>query len=434
MNLLIYISALAMLVGCCGSAWAQTSKESEVIRELLSASAPPPRSAENPSETKRVRPRKFFTKEDVPPDDAPVEDLVEYWSHWASRYDPPAPSNIVRQRLLDASVDDLEKLAKLVLLFRSSDNFAEKVKQAFDKGEGDPKLDHHRQKIKKWLLFNSKYFTDELVSWANNVKDDYDGDIENEHALVALAKFDWSKAEPLLETLVTSDQQRSSTLALTLLYQHSIDDKNADGELKFRGKLQSVASNRSFPGRARDAAIDALSLSEWSGRDEWYLSLFTDQTLIDLDDGSSGFSPLSTLFTREPDKWIPVMTKMMAGKDRTIQQAAASCLVRYATDNPRRDAILPVLRWLTEPDWIPISDNERARFMQTMDELDVPESVPGLIWIVENDVDNRRWGARTLAHCKDARAIPALKKALAETTQDDRPLIIEGLLASTIKE
>ena len=430
MNVLIYTFALTLLFGCYGSAWAQTPKESsDIIRELLSTPAPPPRGAEDPPE-KRIRPRKFFAKENVPPDDAPVEDLLEYWTHWASRYDKPALSNAVRQRLLDASIDDLEKLAKVVKLFQPSDNFAEKIKHAFDKGEGDPKLDYFREEIKKWLLFNSKFFMDELISGANNVKDDSDGFIENERALIALAKFNWPIAEPLLESLVNTGQQRSSALALTLLYQHSLKEKNAAAELKSRSKLQSIASNRSFPGYARDIAINVLSLSEWAGRDEWYLSLFKDETLIELVDGRSGFSPLSTLFTSDPDKWIPVMTKMVAGKDRTIQQVAASCLVRYAVDNPRRDAILPVLRWLTEPGWIPISDTVRSGFMQRMDDVDVPESVPGLIWIVENDEDHRRWAAGTLQHYKDPRAIPALKKALAETTPDDRPWIVGGLLAS----
>ena len=48
--------------------------------------------------------------------------------------------------------------------------------------------------------------------------------------------------------------------------------------------------------------------------------------------------------------------------------------------------------------------------MQKMDELEIPESVPGLIWIVENEEHNRQWAARTLAYYKDPRAVPALKK------------------------
>jgi len=433
MRLLFYISALAILFICPSGVCAQApGPSSEIVRLLLSAPAPTPRTAETSAETKKPRPSNFFDKNTVPADDAPLEDLVEYWTRWAhNTVNKHFPSVTVRQRLLDGSVDDLQRLFALLPLFTSSEDEVEKIKQAFDQSENNPQLESQRQQIKNWLVFNSKYFIGELLSLANKVKDKKDeGYVENESALMALAKIDWIRAQPLLETLVNTGQQRTSALALTLLYQHSIKVKDLSAEMKFRSELQSIASNRNFPGYARDAAIEALSTSEWSGRDEWYLSLFNDASLIALDDGHHGFSSLSTLFSREPEKWIPVMTKLVAGKDRTQQQAAASCLARYANNDPRRDVILPVLRWLTDPDWIPISGTERAWFIQTMDEADVPESIPGLIWIVENDEDSRQWAARTLAHYKDARAIPALKKALAEASESEQPYVLEGLVAS----
>jgi hypothetical protein len=53
---------------------------------------------------------------------------------------------------------------------------------------------------------------------------------------------------------------------------------------------------------ARDTAIVALSLTEWAGRDEWYLSLFKDPTLLSPSDGHYGFDPLTTLFDTDPEK------------------------------------------------------------------------------------------------------------------------------------
>lgn len=432
MTLLRHIFALAILFVCFGGAWAQAPKESpETIRLLLSAPAPTPRNAENSSDEKKPRPPNFFDEKNTPPDDAPLEDLFDYWLHWSRMSDKQPPSDTVRQRLLNASVDDLEILARLVPLFPWPEDEVEKIKQAFDTAENNPELNDERKEIKKWLLYNSKYFIGELLSLSNKVKDKSDGGyVENDTALEALAKFDWTRAETVLETLVNTGQPRSSALALTLLYRHSIKEKDLAAELKFRSELQSIASNRNLPGRARNEAIDTLSKSEWSGRDEWYLSLFNDDSLIALHDGGYGFSPLRTLFALEPDKWIPVMTKLVAGKDRIPQQAAASCLAAYATASHRRDAILPVLRWLTEPNWIPISSSERAWFIQTMSQADVPESIPGLIWVVENDEDDRQWAARTLAHYKDARAIPALRKALGEVSEDHQEDILKGLVAS----
>ena len=432
MGRLLYISVFAILFGCGLNICAQERTGSDaVMKQLLAAPAPTPRNGET-SETQKVRPPNFFDSDNHPPDDAPIDDLIDYWIGRSNPLYKGGPSNTVRQRLLDWSGDDLKKLSPLLPLFTASETFAERIKQAFDKGANDPELKYQRQEIKKWLVFNSTYFLGELLSLASKANDNSKSAfIENETALKALTKVDWSAAKPLLETLVNSGQQGTSTLALTLLYRHSVDEKDTSAELKFRSQLQSIASDRSFRGRARDDAIEALSQTEWSGRDEWYLSLFSDESLIELRDEGHAFSPLGTLFTRDPDKWIPVMTKLVTGKDQIPQQAAASCLARHATWSHRRDAILPVLRWLTDPDWIPLGSTQRAWFIQAMDEVDIPESVPGLIWIVENENDfSRRYAAGTLARYKDPRAIPALKKALAESDEDDRPLILEGLLAS----
>ena len=430
MSRLIYISALAILLACGLNISAQERAGSdEVLKQLLSAPAPTPRNGETTE--KKERPENFFDKDNPPPDDAPLEDLFDYWKGRSEKFYKGGPSNTVKQRLLDAYVDDLEKLVSLLPLFTSSETFVEKIKQAFDKAESESASTHLRGEIKKWLVFNSKYFPGELLSLANKTKDDGpNGYIKNDTALAALAKVHWSTAKPLLESLVNSGQQRTSILAFTLLYRHSVEEKETTAELEFRSQLQSIASNRSVLGRARDEAIKVLSQTDWSGRDEWYLSLFSDESLINVQDGNQLFSPLNRLFERDPDKWIPVMTRLVAGKDPVPRQAAASCLARYAPKSPRRDAILPILPWLTDQKWIPISALDRLGFIHTMGEVDIPESVPSLIWIVEDNNFSGRYAARALARYKDPRAIPALKKALAESEEDDRPLILEGLLGS----
>jgi hypothetical protein len=404
------------------------------MRQLLSMPAPTPRSAETPSdnEPKKQRLPKFFDKDNAPPDDAPIEDLLEYWDRWADTSGRPEPSDAVRQRLLDACVDDLERLPKFLPLFSSSEAAAAKVKELFDKGQSDQRWDENsRDKIKKWLVFNSKYFLSDLLTLASKVKDDQKGGyVDKEDALVALARVDSSAAEPLLQSLASGSQPRSAALALILLYKQAIIAKDADGEEKYRNRLRTISSDRNAPAHARDAAIEALSVTEWSGRDDWYISLLADDSLRECTDGNYLFHPLTTLFDRDPEKWIPVMAKLVESNDRAVQQAAASCLVIYATDNPRRDAILPVLRWLSDPNWLHINGTQRAWFMQKMDDLEMPESVPGLIWIVENEEFNRQWAARTLAHYKDPRAVPALKKALIESNEGERQFILEGLLGS----
>lgn len=421
---------LFALCACYVSAQTQATRGVSIdeLRNLLSLPAPVPRTASDYAKNKQ-RPFEFFDINHAPPDDAPVEDLLDYWERHAgsSGHNRPKPSDAVRQRLLAACEAEPERLPRLLNLF--SDAAAERVKRIYDQaqsGEG------WRESARQWLQFNSRYFLEDLLASARKVRDK-DSYVENEESLRAIARHDWPDAEPLLKNLSNdSSNPRSSALAAALLYRHAVETKDASAEQEYRERLQAIAADRNAPARARDTAIDELSLTSWQGRDEWYLSLFADETLLEPRDGNYGFSPLTTLFYEEPDKWIPVMTRLVESKDRAVQQAAASCLVQYTTSHrPRRDAILPVLRWLSDPDWLDINGTQYAWFMQKMDEVAVPESVPGLIWIVEHDESDRRWAARTLAYYKDSRAIPALKKALAEETDEDaRQDIIHGLLAS----
>ncbi len=428
------------LCGCCliaTAAVAQTARNesSNTLQQLLALPAPTPRTvkAEKAEEAESERPPEFYADDKMPADTAPLDDLLAYWGRRAalSRPNGPKPSLAVRQRLLAVFEAEPEEMGHLLAFMPETEAVAARVKKLYDEAQNGVQFDESwRESVRKWLKFNSKYFLNELLALVRKVKDK-EGYVDNEEALNALAKVDWSSAEPLLQTLVESGEPRSAALALTLLYRHALEAKEASTEEKYRARLQAVAANSSAPAWARNAAIEVLSLTEWTGRDEWYLSLFADETLLNSSDGSFGFSPLTTLFDRDPDKWIPVMAKLVESKNRAIQQAAASCLVLYVVNRPRRDAILPVLRWLSDPDWLKISPTVRAWFMQKMDALDMPESVPGLIWIVENEGEHVQWAARTLAHYKDPRAIPALKKALVqERNENSRQYIIEGLIAS----
>ncbi|HJY29268.1 MAG TPA: HEAT repeat domain-containing protein [Pyrinomonadaceae bacterium] len=424
-----HLFLIVTLLGCWSTALGQKPGDSsELLKQLLALPAPLPRLTE--ASDNRARPN-LTDKNSPPPDDAPIEDLQRYWDISNSLSERPQPSAIVRQRLIAASANTPAQLLHSLPFLNSTD--AEQVKQVFDRIPNDDTNKYTHDEFRKWLLYNSKYFLDELLAKASKVKDDGKyGGVEREAELKTLAKLDWPTAEPLIKSLAETAQPRTATLAISLLYQHAIETADSSAEDKFRTRLQTVAANRDFPGWSRKAAIDALSETTWSGRDDWYLSLLEDESLTSLHDGVYGFSPLNTLFFFEdPDKWIPIMTKLVGSSNRKVQRSAGMCLVRYAIESPRRDAILPVLRWLSEPDWLPDDGMERTTFMQKMDELEMPESVPGLLWILENDEQNAKWAARTIGHYKDPRAIPALKRLLLHTDDsDDRMMILDGLVAS----
>lgn len=409
----------------------------EVIRQLLHMPAPVPfphtardEAAETPV---TIRPYDFYNTDKHPPDGAPLADLLEYWERRAQGVGDVGekPSEAVQARLLAAFEAEPDRMPGLLKVLTETPQVAERVKKMYDTALGDEKFDEAwRKGVRDWLTLNSTYFIGDLLSAARKAGDK-DGYVNNEESLKALARVEWESAEPLLRSLAGSGQPRATALALALLHRRAAESKDAAGEEQTRALLKAIASDRNAPARARDTAVEELSETEWPGRDDWYLSLFADPTLLSPSDGHYGFSPLTTLFDEDPDKWIPVMAKLVESRDPAVRQNAAACLVRYATFRPRRDAILPVLRWLSDPDWLDMMGSQYAWFMQAMDKVDIPESVPGLIWIVEHDESHRVWAARTLAHYRDPRAVPALKRALAdEGDESDRNMLLQGLIAS----
>ena len=437
-RLLLVISIVLIWNGppvCLG----QTKKpdSADVLKQLLAMPAPTPRGSPAPTgaDLKMDQPG-FFSRRNPPPDDAPIRDLVNYWNGWSrGNHGSHKPSKTVMQRILDYVLAEPERLAIYLHMVPANETTIAKVKELYDKEQNEQQLDSGwSQQVKEWLLFNSNHFLDELAALARKVKDSAKGgNLNKQEALIALASLDWSNAEPLLRSLLASAQPRSSTLALSLFYQHAILEKDAGAEDNYRRQLQQIAADHNQPGDARNTAVFALSMSEWSGRDEWYLSLFADETLIKLEDGESRYAPLNELVVSDPDKWIPAMARLLESKDRTIRTVAASCLLNFQPQNLIKDALLPLLPWLSNPTWIGDTAGERYRLIQTMATVEMPESVPGLIWIVENENDNkfnRGYAAYSLAMYKDPRAAPALKKALAdETDESNRHRIIQGLVS-----
>src|SRR5580698_399304 len=108
--------------------------------------------------------------------------------------------------------------------------------------------------------------------------------------------------------------------------------------------------------------------------------------------------PLAVPVDRDPDRWIPVMTRMVGDADRAVHDSAVSCLVRFHLDSGRKDALTPLLPWLMNPKWS--SARNRLRLIQTVDRLDMKESIPGLIAVLgeEDDQYDRSYAAESLAY------------------------------------
>ena len=436
-----FLSAFCLLclvwsVATANAQGAGNNSQLDSLRQLLLMPAPTPRlpNASPDQEIVTTRATPVLQSDKAPPDDAPLPDLIGFWLPWANSTSgkTPKPSSVVRERLLVAAEAEPENLPGLLPLFADTAATADRIKRLYDSPGNERLNDEWRKTVREWLKFHSKYFLNDLLALARKAKDK-DSYVSEVEALKALARVDWQTAEPLLLSLAGGDQPRTAAVALTLLYQHAQDAGEASAEERYRLRLQTIVADRLAPAYARDAALEILSLTKWSGRDEWYLSLFEDETLIAPHDGHTGFNPLQTPVSSDPDYWIPIMAKLVEGSNQTVRSGAASCLMIFQLRRARKDALQPLLPWLSNPAWASDKRDHRLRLIQSMEEIDLPESVPGLIWVVENDksVFNRSYAAESLARYKDARAAPALRNALLkESNEDDRRRFIQGLFAS----
>lgn len=435
---------LAILIGlfCSGPTLvAQTRRTDspEVLKELLARPAPTPRHAGTPAPEVTERPPVFFERGKPPADDAPIEDIVEYWARSLHDLQSRPLTDTVSQRLLDFSLSEPQWLSHFLPLLPKTDTTRTKVKELYDNSSNNEKLDEEwRVTVKDWLVMNSTYYLDELLAMAQKVKEnEKDGSVRHADELTALAKLNWSAAEPLLRGLMATGQARASALALLLFYDHAVREKDLTDEERYRRELQAMAMNRAATAYARQAAITALSEAEWSGRDEWYVALFQDPTLLNLTDaeGAPVYSPLNTLYLSDLEKWIPVMARLLKSDDINVRSAAAGCLMTYPANDARKEALLPLLPWLPNSSWLKNMSGQRLRLIQALGDADLPESVPGLISVVETEQPDNGWerafAAKSLAKYKDPRSVPALKKAVAnEKDENLRFHIFEGLIGS----
>lgn len=407
------------------------AQQTSLLRELLDLPAPPPYSVpdeidENEDNTPK-RPEEFYKKENVPPDDAPIADLIDFWKRQNFLEFPHPnkikPSERTLQRLVESLDDKPENLDGFLKLLPVNEETAAKVKEIFDL-RGQSFDEDSRKTIENWLKYKSKYYSDELLAEARNAKDhkSYNSVIK-EQELRALAKVDWEKAEPLLRRLESdSSNPQTAFFAKRLLYEHAIEAKDSSEIVKYRGKFQKVVEDKNASGRQRGAAFDALNQNEdWQGSDDWYVSLLSDATLLELKfDENEVSHPLSSISNKNPDKWIPILAKLVGNTDRAVHNAAVQALVQFQIRGARKDALAPLLPWLSNPNWANTESDGRLRLIQSMNEIEMPESVPGLIWILENDEYsyNRSYAAESLGKYKDPRIVPAMINALQKEPEE----------------
>jgi len=434
MAVLLAMAGLAPAAGAEGNtkanadanATAAVNNPKDLVHELLDMSAPAP-------DWRRAV--KVIPWGQVPPDDAPIEVLLAFWSYEAGARSPSLPlypSAGVQSRLLDAVIKKPRRFPSYEWLLPETPEAVANIKAAYDKltepaprpasasapqpgsAPVDPVQELRRQ-IHNWLLTRSLYFRDELIRDATNAR--FDGYLIGLGANAALARLDWSAAEPLLNKHAAGSEPHVAAAAMALLYEHADKTGNKAAD-ELRQRLRGIVEDRKALGFVRDHAFKALMSSAWPGRDEWLLSRFTDATLMDLREGSYVYRPLRDYTDRDPNHWIPILTKMVSSRDRAVHDNAVSCLIecRLLIWPPRKDTLVPLLPWLSDPNWS--SAYDRRRLISALSYVYLPESVPGLLRMLRSEKGEAQYlAAEALGRYRVKEAGPDIRKLLEKAEE-----------------
>jgi hypothetical protein len=363
------------------SSEAQTS----VLPALISLPAPPP---PNPfyRPASAERDENFFDKKNPPREDAPIQDLLDYWKNIAQTdsaitYEiKPSPKAL--ERLMREVEKKPEMLAEMVDVFPETQEAAEFVKRLYDEENSKRELEANwRTEVKKWLTYHTNYFTSELYQIASQSAETEEY-VTNQEEVLALARVDWDRARPLLERMVANSQAPvSQTLARWALYKHAVAAGDAIDADSYRKQLQETVENKSLQPGNRDLAMDAIvDVGDFPGRDDWYYSLLEDETLHELKVNDQVYTGLTTLIMRSPDdKYVAKMIELAASSSQAVRNAAVRNLSTLLDSNKNPEIIKALLPWLENPKWAREVSGERMKLVTALRNFVIPESVPGLI-------------------------------------------------------
>ena len=179
--------------------------------------------------------------------------------------------------------------------------------------------------------------------------------------------------------------------------------------------LKKIAADAKETASARSKAVAALLRVDWVGRDEWFTGLFRLPVIRPKYDFEYDPSPLRPLLEAAPEVWVPRLSGFLKEKSEVARTNAAECLLPSPDYPARRDALLALLPWIGNENWVRTRDqNGRLRLLGSLTDVEIPECAD----LLTRSVARARGAelaamAEAIAHYKIAAAIAPLKKAAA---------------------
>ncbi len=366
-----------------------TAAKEDPIELLLRLPAPAPPNPLVQTMSFYNREEKFYSKANPPKDNASIEELLDYWLRQNNSYQDlrylPEMSDQTRSRIMKEISKKPALLTSYLNVLKGDPKAADFVKEIYDReGSGGAINKEERRMVKEWLMYNSPHFSSDLGRKASSVSDSGEY-VTGQNELLALARVDFDRAKPIIDRLNgDSSLKTSKVLAAWAQYRHALDT-NSTGDIEtYRDALKAFVEDKNAMPGMRDLAMDALvSEKEWPGRDEWYFSLLADETLAKLVVNGQTNTGLTTLILISPeDKYVEKMIELAGSTNPTIRGNAVRNLVAQLA-NGNAAVVKALLPWLEDQKWAIDVDDSRATLVRKLSEIEVVESVPGLMKILD---------------------------------------------------
>ncbi len=407
-----------------------TAAKDDPIELLLRLPAPAPPNPLVKTISYYNREEKFYSKSSPPKDNAPIEDLLDYWMRQSNSFQElrymPELSDQARDRILK-EISKKPALLPSYLNVLKDPKAADFVKEIYDReGTGGAINKEERRMIKEWLTYNSPHFSSDLARKTSSVGDNGEY-VTGQNELLSLARVDFDRAKPIIDRLLgDSSLKTSRVLATWAQYRHALDTNSTGDSETYRDALKAFVEDKNAISGMRDLAMDALvTEKEWPGRDEWYFSLLADETLSKLVVNGQINTGLTTLVLNSPeDKYVDKMIELAGSSNPTVRGNAVRNLV--AQLNSGNTAVVKALiPWLEDPKWANDVDDSRGTLVRKLSEIEVPESVPGLMKMLDESQREPRPAANA-----PAANTPAANAARATANAANAAVIAADIAAS----
>ncbi|MGJ8651520.1 MAG: HEAT repeat domain-containing protein [Opitutaceae bacterium] len=341
----------------------------------------------------------------APVDSAPVATHVDYWRLSRSWSDGHEPSSVVRQKVLKAVLETpalLPSALKVLPQNKAAAIQVEKILGSIPQSGSDAASDLHD--VRAWIYENSGILQDEVMADAVRSLDNKYG-WAGSRSMVTLWRVDPDAATQVCLRMTKSGEWKQRVAGAKFLLEHGNTEED------WRALLVEVAGDSECTENIRNEASRVLLRQDASVRNEWMLATmqFADEWY------RNGFE---NIVKEDPDYWIPKLIPFVDGPNRLAHERAVGLLIKFNIERARVDALRPLLPWLSNPNWAK-GKMGRLRLVQSLDRISLPESIDGLIYVIENDSDEWlcRGAAESLASYNVREALPALKAAYGRLGQ-----------------